>query len=546
MFGSMPSNFPNSEGNLAKERAFGSGNRMSNGFELEFQKSLELNRNSQHNPHGFRNNNELGRGGNHRSAQGNRPPPPGFHNFEQDSNKGKSTLNEISNKGFAFDNERARVQYGDSSSGRGVAVHHNRSGSHTGSNSHVFTPSDVEESVPDIHEQDAVHGQIELDEAEEQRLIGNLVLEDASKEKKDRKTARDKDYRSDKRGQMLLNQRMRFSKRRIECRSDIEMLNSSFLAIYESLIPPEEEKIKQKKFLTFLEKHVAKEWPEAKLFLYGSCANSFGFTKSDIDVCLTIGDPDVNKAEVLLKLADILQADNLQNVQALTHARVPIVKMMDPDTGMSCDICVNNLLAVVNTKLLRDYAQIDVRLRQLAFLVKHWAKSRGVNETYRGTLSSYAYVLMCIHFLQQRRPPILPCLQGMPSTYAVTFETVECSYFDQVGKLHGFGSRNGEGIAELIWGFFRYWAYCHDYANDVISIRTGSIISKRAKLWTTRVRNDRHLICIEDPFEVDHDLGRVVDKFSIRVLREEFERAAEILQYDPDPCTALFEPYIPS
>ena len=79
-----------------------------------------------------------------------------------------------------------------------------------------------------------------------------------------------------------------------------------------------------------------------------------------------------------------------ENLQALTRARVPIVKLMDQNTGLSCDICVNNLLAVVNTKLLRDYAQIDRRLRQLAFIVKHWAKSRRVNETYQGTLSSYA------------------------------------------------------------------------------------------------------------------------------------------------------------
>jgi len=153
---------------------------------------------------------------------------------------------------------------------------------------------------------------------------------------------------------------------------------------------------------------------------------------------------------------------------------------------------------------------------------------------------------MCIHFLQQRRPAILPCLQGMESTYAVTFGKVECAYFDQVEKLHGFGSRNGESIAQLVWAFFNYWAYWHDYANNVISIRTGSILSKRAKEWTTRKGQDRHLICIEDPFEVSHDLGRVVDKLSIRVLREEFERAAEILQYDPDPCTALFQPYVPS
>ena len=72
------------------------------------------------------------------------------------------------------------------------------------------------------------------------------------------------------------------------------------------------------------------------------------------------------------------------------------------------------------------------------------------------------------------------------------------------------------------------------------------LYSKREKDWTRRIGNDRHLICIEDPFVTSHDLGRVVDKFSIRVLREEFERAADIMQYDPNPCKTLFEPYVPS
>ena len=70
--------------------------------------------------------------------------------------------------------------------------------------------------------------------------------------------------------------------------------------------------------------------------------------------------------------------------------------------------------------------------------------------------------------------------------------------------------------------------------------------SKHEKDWTRRVGNDRHLICIEDPFEITHDLGRVVDKYSIRVLREEFERAAKIMQYHSEPWVTLFEPYIPS
>jgi|LauGreDrversion2_5_1035112.scaffolds.fasta_scaffold197170_1 DNA polymerase sigma len=63
------------------------------------------------------------------------------------------------------------------------------------------------------------------------------------------------------------------------------------------------------------------------------------------------------------------------------------------------------MLALVNTKLLRDYASLDPRLRQLVFLVKKWAKVRGVNDSYRGTLSSYAYVLLCINHLQVRDVP---------------------------------------------------------------------------------------------------------------------------------------------
>ncbi|GMH00566.1 hypothetical protein Nepgr_002405 [Nepenthes gracilis] len=512
-------------------------------------------------------------------------PPPGFpgksmdrrKNIENNTGRETGTSSGLSRRGFSsnknHDNDK-RFSRGDNDTYRfigsgeiGIAGQLKSAGSLTGSTIHPVSASDIEESSlhlqsvvvetvgrprdwirDDFQNSDHVsrRGANENGDLSDQ-LADSSVAEDESNKKNYGKIHRhrDKDFRSDARGQWLLPHRMRNFKRLMECRTDIERLNAPFLAIYESLIPPEEEKEKQKQLLTSLEKLVCKEWPDARLYIYGSCANSFGFSKSDIDVCIAI-DQDINKSEVLLELADIFQSDNLQNVQALTRARVPIVKLKDPVTGISCDICINNVLAVVNTKLLRDYAQIDVRLRQLAFIVKHWAKSRAVNETYQGTLSSYAYVLMCIHFLQQRKPAILPCLQGMETTYAVTVEEVECTYFDQVEKLRDFGARNKETIAQLVWAFFNYWAYSHDYTNSVISVRTGSILSKQSKDWTRRIGNDRHLICIEDPFETSHDLGRVVDKYSIRVLREEFERAAEIMQRDPDPCTALFKPYVPS
>ncbi len=43
---------------------------------------------------------------------------------------------------------------------------------------------------------------------------------------------------------------------------------------------------------------------------------------------------------------------------------------------MQVDITVNNILAIVNTKLLADYVKLDERLLQLCCIIKHWAKRR--------------------------------------------------------------------------------------------------------------------------------------------------------------------------
>lgn len=64
----------------------------------------------------------------------------------------------------------------------------------------------------------------------------------------------------------------------------------------------------------------------------------------------------------------------------------------------------------------------------------------------------------------------------METTYSATVDDIECAFFDQVEVLRNFGSCNKETISQLVWAFFNYWAYRHDYANSVISVRTGSIL----------------------------------------------------------------------
>ena len=95
-------------------------------------------------------------------------------------------------------------------------------------------------------------------------------------------------------------------------------------------------------------------------------------------------------------------------------ARIGIVMFVDLATGLECDISMQNPLAVRNTELLAVYSSVDPRVGKLAYVIKHWAKRRRINNASEGTLSSYGYLLCLIHFLQTRSPPVLPNLQKLP------------------------------------------------------------------------------------------------------------------------------------
>lgn len=87
---------------------------------------------------------------------------------------------------------------------------------------------------------------------------------------------------------------------------------------------------------------------------------------------------------------------------------VPPVKLTDPDTGMSCDVNINNRLGVFNTALLRQYCLRAPSLARYLRTVKLWVKSVDLNnpsgEIDKGprSFSSYAITLMTVAYLQVR------------------------------------------------------------------------------------------------------------------------------------------------
>ncbi|KAI0135181.1 hypothetical protein F4814DRAFT_400106 [Daldinia grandis] len=179
--------------------------------------------------------------------------------------------------------------------------------------------------------------------------------------------------------------------------------------------------------------------------------------------------------------------------------------------GVQCDINFSAHLALQNTLLLRCYSYTDPRVRPMVLFVKHWAKARGINTPYRGTLSSYGYVLMVLHYLVNVAVPfVCPNLQQLapadPNLPAEDLGNVTtCKGWsvrfwrdeEEIQRLahQGHLNQNQESLGSLLRGFFEYYAQNHamsttrkrgfDWGRDVLSLRThGGRLSKQKKGWT--------------------------------------------------------------
>ena len=231
--------------------------------------------------------------------------------------------------------------------------------------------------------------------------------------------------------------------------------------------------------------------------------------------------------------------------------------------GIQCDINFSNQLALHNTRLLKCYGLCDSRVRPVVLFVKAWAKRRKINSPYHGTLSSYGYVLMVLHYLVNvAQPSVAPNLQvtrkalqdksseneAMVDGYNVRFWRSESEIMD-LAKRGMLTHNRDDSVGSLLRGFFQYFAHPHagfSWSTDVLSLRTeGGLLSKAQKGWTgaktvvstptapgqeqKEVRH-RYLFAIEDPFEIDHNVARTVVHNGIVAIRDEFRRAHVIIQ----------------
>ncbi|NWI12674.1 TUT7 uridylyltransferase, partial [Crypturellus soui] len=261
-----------------------------------------------------------------------------------------------------------------------------------------------------------------------------------------------------------------------------------------------------------LENFIRQDFPGTKLNLFGSSKNGFGFKQSDLDICMTLEGLETAESldciRIIEDLAKILKKHSgLRNVLPITTAKVPIVKFFHVRSGLEVDISLYNTLALHNTRLLSSYAAIDPRVKCLCYTMKVFTKMCDIGDASRGSLSSYAYTLMVLYFLQQRNPPVIPVLQEIykePKKPEILVDGWNVYFFDKLEELSSVWpeyGKNTESVGQLWLGLLRFYTEDFDFKEHVICIRRKSLLTTFKKQWTSKY------IVIEDPFDLNHNLG---------------------------------------
>jgi len=239
-------------------------------------------------------------------------------------------------------------------------------------------------------------------------------------------------------------------------------------------------------------------------------------------------------------LATVMQSlkdRGYQNVTKVFTSQTRLVKFTDPSTNMEVDFCLHNDLGIRNSKMLECYCRCDYRVQMLGRLVKLWAKRFDIVSSTDGCLNSYAYMLMVLYYLQSLQPEVIPNLQQMasaedPCQIQGRDGWCETKFLEQVDELPR--SENKSSVADLLYGFFRFYSEEFDWSQHAVCIREGrpgAIVDKFG--LSTKTYYEQWYI--EDPFDLKHNLaGKCSQQGQNYILRQMQSAKDELSKATPD------------
>jgi len=261
---------------------------------------------------------------------------------------------------------------------------------------------------------------------------------------------------------------------------------------------------------------------------FGSIASGFGNQGSDLDV--TCFRRSQFKACSAQSAADdlhwrlqpvLLKRRSFTVLEQIFLAKVPILKLRF-EGCLDVDLSCNNCQPLKNTALLACYAKLHPAVSRLGRAVKLWAKTAGVCGAADRNMSSYAFTLMVVYFLQVDSEVKLPCL---PTD---AFDSDNGEQDPRVVDLQASWQCGEDALnmAGLLTRFFKFFAKDFLWGNEVVSIRLGRRCDAKSNEFELLQHRWKQRIHVEDPFEVERNLHCVLRLDNEDLLKTEIRKAS--------------------
>ncbi|XP_013172917.1 PREDICTED: speckle targeted PIP5K1A-regulated poly(A) polymerase-like [Papilio xuthus] len=266
-------------------------------------------------------------------------------------------------------------------------------------------------------------------------------------------------------------------------------------------------------------------WPGCMAIPFGSITTGLGVKCSDADCFIQIpnklrhsNNNYIMKARRVLQMHKILFSD----IVPIPQANTPIIKLYHIPSRTHCDLTFKTPLGTCNSHLIDFLLHADPRLLPLALLVRYWAQVHGFTGSRRVT--NYALTMMIIFYLQQASVSILPSVRWLQRDPAHRRDIDQWNAGFMSDYSHLPRSTNSSSVAELLGGFFQYYA-TFDFKELLVCPYLGypvkktlfadiSTLPREFKRYRTNVEKNvmsplkfTTPICVQDPFEHSHNVA---------------------------------------
>ncbi|KAJ8125371.1 hypothetical protein O1611_g8269 [Lasiodiplodia mahajangana] len=264
-----------------------------------------------------------------------------------------------------------------------------------------------------------------------------------------------------------------------------------------------EERVRQE-LVSKLEALVRKKWRHAKIFPFGSFMSGLYLPTADMDIAICSKDfidgkyPLYDRKKYLFQMKSHLEMHKVAfrgMVEAITRAKVPLLKYADDHTGLKVDISFEKLDGYKAIDTFRKWKEQYPAMPPLVAVIKHFLLMRGLNEPVNGGIGGFTVICMVVHLLQ-----MMPPVQSR--------------------------SMKDEHLGELLMEFLDYYGKRFNYEKVAIRMDPPGTINK-AKASTLVYRNlDR--LSIIDPNNPENDISGGSHNFY--AIRDRFAKAYDTLQ----------------